>query len=60
LKKFKCLVGEDKFKEILSYNKVMQHIGFFVTTKSCNALRRLMMIRRPSRNTNGSLGTKAL
>jgi hypothetical protein len=26
LKKFKCLIGEDKFKEILSYNKVMQHI----------------------------------
>jgi hypothetical protein len=26
LKKFKCLVGEDKFEEILSYNKVMQHI----------------------------------
>ena len=26
LKKFKCLVGEDKFEEILSYNEVMQHI----------------------------------
>jgi hypothetical protein len=26
LKKFKCLVGEDKFEEILSYNKEMQHI----------------------------------
>jgi hypothetical protein len=26
LKKFKCLVGEDEFEEILSYNKVMQHI----------------------------------
>jgi hypothetical protein len=26
LKKFKCLFGEDEFKEILSYNKVMQHI----------------------------------
>jgi hypothetical protein len=26
LKKFKCLVGEDEFEEILSYNEVMQHI----------------------------------
>jgi hypothetical protein len=26
LKKFKCLVGEDEFEEILSYNKVMQHV----------------------------------
>jgi hypothetical protein len=26
LKKFKCLAGEDKFEEILSYNKEMQHI----------------------------------
>jgi ribulose 1,5-bisphosphate carboxylase large subunit-like protein len=26
LKKFKCLIGEDKFQETLSYNKVMQHI----------------------------------
>jgi hypothetical protein len=26
LKKFKCLVGEDEFQEILSYNEVMQHI----------------------------------
>jgi hypothetical protein len=26
LKKFKYLVGEDKFEEILSYNKVMHHI----------------------------------
>jgi hypothetical protein len=26
LKKFKCLVGEDEFEEILSYNKEMQHI----------------------------------
>jgi hypothetical protein len=26
LKKFKCLVGEDKFDEIISYNEVMQHI----------------------------------
>jgi hypothetical protein len=26
LKKFKCLVGEDRFEEILSYNEVMQHI----------------------------------
>jgi hypothetical protein len=26
LKKFKCLAGEDEFEEILSYNKVMQHI----------------------------------
>jgi hypothetical protein len=26
LKKFKCLVGEDKFEKILSYNEVMQHI----------------------------------
>ena len=26
LKKFECLVGEDKFEEILSYNKVMEHI----------------------------------
>jgi hypothetical protein len=26
LKKFKCLVGEEKFKEILSHNEVMQHI----------------------------------
>jgi hypothetical protein len=26
VKKFKCLVSEDKFEEILSYNKVMQHI----------------------------------
>jgi hypothetical protein len=26
LKKFKCLVGEDESKEILSYSKVMQHI----------------------------------
>jgi hypothetical protein len=26
LKKFKCLVGEDEFEEILSYNKVMQHL----------------------------------
>jgi hypothetical protein len=26
LKKFKCLVGEDKLEEILSYNEVMQHI----------------------------------
>jgi hypothetical protein len=25
LKKFKCLVGEDKFEEILSHNKEMQH-----------------------------------
>jgi hypothetical protein len=24
LKKFKCLVGEDEFEEIISYNKVMQ------------------------------------
>jgi hypothetical protein len=27
LKKFKCLVGEDEFEEIISYNKVMQHIA---------------------------------
>jgi hypothetical protein len=26
LKKFKCLIGEDEFEEILSYNEVMQHI----------------------------------
>jgi hypothetical protein len=26
LKKFKCLVGEDEFEEILSYNEDMQHI----------------------------------
>jgi hypothetical protein len=26
LEKFKCLVGEDKFEEVLSYNKDMQHI----------------------------------
>jgi hypothetical protein len=26
LKKFKCLAGEDEFKEILYYNKVMKHI----------------------------------
>ena len=26
LKKFECLVGEDEFEEILSYNEVMQHI----------------------------------
>jgi hypothetical protein len=26
LKKLKCLVSEDEFKEILSYNEVMQHI----------------------------------
>jgi hypothetical protein len=26
LKKFKCLVGEEEFEEILSYNEVMQHI----------------------------------
>jgi hypothetical protein len=26
LKKFKCLVGEDEFEEIISYNKAMQHI----------------------------------
>jgi hypothetical protein len=26
LKKFKCLAGEDKLEEILSYNIVMQHI----------------------------------
>jgi hypothetical protein len=26
LKKFKCLLGEDKFEEILSYNEKMQHI----------------------------------
>ena len=26
LKKFKCLVGEDEFEEILSCNEVMQHI----------------------------------
>jgi hypothetical protein len=26
LKKFKCLVGEDKFEEIISYNEAMQHI----------------------------------
>jgi hypothetical protein len=26
LKKFKCLVGEDEFKEILSYKEEMQHI----------------------------------
>jgi hypothetical protein len=26
LKKFKCLVGEDEFEEILSYNRVIQHI----------------------------------
>jgi hypothetical protein len=26
LKKFKCLVGEDEFKEILPYNTDMQHI----------------------------------
>ncbi len=26
LKKCKCLVGEDEFEEILSYNEVMQHI----------------------------------
>jgi hypothetical protein len=26
LKKFKCLVGEDDFEEILSYNEEMQHI----------------------------------
>jgi hypothetical protein len=25
IKKFKCLVGEDEFEEILSYNKEMQH-----------------------------------
>ncbi len=26
LKKFRCVIGEDKFEEILSYNEVMQHI----------------------------------
>jgi hypothetical protein len=26
LKKFKCLVGEEEFEEILSYTEVMQHI----------------------------------
>jgi hypothetical protein len=26
LKKFKCLIGEDEFEEIISYNEVMQHI----------------------------------
>jgi hypothetical protein len=26
VKKFKCLIGEDKFEEILSYKEVMQHI----------------------------------
>jgi hypothetical protein len=26
LKKFKCLVGKDEFKEIISYNEVIQHI----------------------------------
>jgi hypothetical protein len=26
LKKFKCLVGEEEFEEILSYNEVMRHI----------------------------------
>jgi hypothetical protein len=26
LKKFNCLVGEDEFDEILSYNKVMEYI----------------------------------
>jgi hypothetical protein len=26
LKKFKCLVGEDEFQEIISYNEVIQHI----------------------------------
>jgi hypothetical protein len=26
LKKFKCLVGEEEFEEILSYNEVMNHI----------------------------------
>jgi hypothetical protein len=26
LKKFKCLVGEDKFEEIISYNEEMLHI----------------------------------
>jgi hypothetical protein len=26
LKKFKCLVGEDEFEDILSYNEEMQHI----------------------------------
>jgi hypothetical protein len=42
LKKFKCLVGEDEFEEILSYNEV-----------TCNTLKRLMMMGRPSGNTNG-------
>jgi hypothetical protein len=26
LKKSKCLIGEEEFEEILSYNEVMQHI----------------------------------
>ena len=26
LKKFKCRIGENEFNDILSYNKVMQHI----------------------------------
>jgi hypothetical protein len=48
LKKFKCLVGADEFEEILSYNE------------SCNTLKRLMMMRGPSGNTNGYLDAKAL
>jgi catabolite regulation protein CreA len=48
LKKFKCLIFKTNLRR------------FFLTTKSCNILRRLMMMRRPSGNTNGSPDMKAL
>jgi hypothetical protein len=48
LKKFKCLVGEDEFEEINSYNEAMQHIE-----KDDD-------VGRPTGNKNGSLDMKAL
>jgi hypothetical protein len=46
--KFKCLVGEEEFKEIISYNEVMNHIEKDDTDGG------------PSRNTNEYRDTKDL
>jgi hypothetical protein len=48
LKKFKCLIGEEEFEEI------------FLTMKSCNTLKRLMTMGRPSGNANECQDMKVL